>query len=218
MPRVSVRMSTRMVRGIPCTVDCCWSRNYVWDLTFLRSWGCCWCSGFWRRLDSFVEVSVSEKHTVSFFRIEVGQCFSPNAGIYRRVYTAPKPRNPQEHQEIIYFGALNFFHIVQKIQERNIYWSISDQLFHKFAVRPVNHPFMPSVLNLFPYRFSSHNVLCFLPALWPCNRWTYWSSEVEYQTAGLCEKIHHSLHYRKLLCTMCHRFIFTADVLTVVLF
>jgi hypothetical protein len=36
---------------------------------------------------------VSEKHTVSIFRAEDGDSmFLRNVGIYRRVYTAPKPR------------------------------------------------------------------------------------------------------------------------------
>jgi hypothetical protein len=76
---------------------------------------------FWRHVDLSVDASVSEKHTLSIFRAEVAMLgsggiyiglegglrelanrhFSPedrgsvllrNVGIYRRVYTAPKPR------------------------------------------------------------------------------------------------------------------------------
>jgi hypothetical protein len=47
-------------------------------------------SFFWvlARVDSSVDANVSDKHTVSIFRAGDG-----NAGIYRRVYMAPKPRS-----------------------------------------------------------------------------------------------------------------------------
>jgi hypothetical protein len=55
----------------------------------------------WRRVYSFVDANVSEKPTVSIFRAEDLDIFSPEDGdsmflrnvrIYRRVYAAPKPR------------------------------------------------------------------------------------------------------------------------------
>jgi hypothetical protein len=53
-------------------------------------------SGFWCREDSSVDANVSEKNTVSIFRAEVAEngdsIFLRNAGIFRQVYTAPKPR------------------------------------------------------------------------------------------------------------------------------
>jgi hypothetical protein len=65
----------------------------MWGLRFSRRWGW-WCvSGFWRHVDSSVDASVSEKHTVSNFSPEDADImFLRNVGNYRRVYTAPKPR------------------------------------------------------------------------------------------------------------------------------
>jgi hypothetical protein len=47
----------------------------------------------WRCVDSSVDASVSEKHTVSIFRAEVYffNTFLRNVGIYQRVYKAPNP-------------------------------------------------------------------------------------------------------------------------------
>jgi hypothetical protein len=44
----------------------------------MKRWKCS--SGFWRRVDSSVDVNVSEKHTVSIFRTEVAMLRS--GGIY----------------------------------------------------------------------------------------------------------------------------------------
>jgi hypothetical protein len=66
------------------------------DMRFLqRRCRCCY-SGLWRNVDSQVDISVSEKHTVSTFRavlkIET-VCFSETlVSTYLHVYTASQPR------------------------------------------------------------------------------------------------------------------------------
>jgi hypothetical protein len=45
----------------------------------ITSW---WCSGFWRRVDSTVDASPEDGDRM----------FLRNVGVYRRVYSAPKPR------------------------------------------------------------------------------------------------------------------------------
>jgi hypothetical protein len=53
----------------------------------------CCSFGLCRRVDSYVDSNVSEKHTVSFFSPEDGErMFLRNVGIYLWVYTAPGPR------------------------------------------------------------------------------------------------------------------------------
>jgi hypothetical protein len=72
------------------------------DLRLSRPWGG-WCSsGFWRRVDPSVDVNVSEKHTVCIFRAEDGDSkFLRNAGIYQRVYTAPKLRRTWSLSKVV---------------------------------------------------------------------------------------------------------------------
>jgi hypothetical protein len=80
----------------------------MWDLRFSRWWGS-WCcsSGFWRRLDWSVDISVSEKHTVSIFSNEDGYILSPSALLkmetvfFLETVASPdestRRQNPEEH-------------------------------------------------------------------------------------------------------------------------
>jgi hypothetical protein len=88
------------------TAVACWNSEkkqatyQLWDLRFSRRWGCC---VFWRRIDSSVDANASQKHAVWILRAEGGDSmFLPNAGIYRRVYTAPKPRRTSTCQFLSY--------------------------------------------------------------------------------------------------------------------
>jgi hypothetical protein len=68
----------------------------LWDLRFSWWWEWWWwcSSGFLRYVDSLVDDSVSEKHTVSIFRAEgADSMFLRNIGTYWQVYTVPKPRS-----------------------------------------------------------------------------------------------------------------------------
>lgn len=65
-----------------------WSEANKWDLrVFLQRWG------WWRRVDSVVDVHVSEENTASIFSPEDGDDKTLRNGVvYQRVCSAPKPK------------------------------------------------------------------------------------------------------------------------------
>jgi hypothetical protein len=93
----------------------------VWDLRFSRRWEW-WCcsSGFWHRVDSSVDANVSEKYTVSIFRVEsFGETYCLHLQPWRwRQYVSPErwhlPTSlhgvrTQKNSIIIYLCSLIFY-------------------------------------------------------------------------------------------------------------